>query len=99
MVLGGALGSGDSQSARKRHARASLSDIPHVQPTEHLPTNTLTFSSGDDPDLHYPHNDPLVVTLTIANYAVKWVLIDTGSSSNILFTPTFNQFRISKDRL
>ena len=64
-----------------------------------MPIETLTFSSNDDPDLHYPYEDPLVVTLTIANFVVKRVLIDTGSLSDILFTSTFDQLKISKDRL
>ena len=74
-------------------------DSTHVRPADCALTNTLIFSSGDDPDLHYPHNDPLVVTLTIANYSIKWVLIDIGSSSDILFTSAFDQLKISKGRL
>ena len=74
-------------------------DITHVRPTDHPPTDTLTFTSDDEPDFHYLHDNPQVVKLTIANYVVKWVLIDTGSSSNILFASAFDQFRISKDML
>ena len=65
----------------------------------HPLTDILTFSSSDVQCIDYPHDDPLVVTLTIANYAVKWVLIDTESSSHILLASTFDQLRISKDRL
>ena len=65
----------------------------------HSPADTLTFSSSDIQDIHYPHDDPLVVTLTIANYAVKRVLIDIRSLSNILFALAFDQFGIFKDRL
>ena len=35
----------------------------------------------------------------IANYAVKRVLIDTKSLSDILFALAFDQLKISKDRL
>ena len=63
----------------------------------HLPSDTLTFPASDIQDLHYPHDDPLVVTLTIANFAVKRVLIDTGSSSDIMFASTFDQLEISRD--
>ena len=55
-----------------------------------LPGDTLTFSTEDEQGIHYPHDDPLVVTLMIANYAVKRVLIDTGSSSDILFALAFD---------
>ena len=60
---------------------------------------TLTFSPEDEQGIHYPHDDPLVVTLTIANYAVKQVLIDTGSLSDILFASAFDQLGISRERL
>ena len=40
-----------------------------------------------------------MVTLTIANYAVKRVLIDTRSSSDILFASAFDQLGISRERL
>ena len=76
VVSGRTSGGGDSQSTRKRHARASQTDAVHVRPVNHPLTNNLTFSSNDIQGIHYPHDDPLVVTLTIANYAVKRVLID-----------------------
>ena len=74
-------------------------DIGHIQAASYLPSNTLTFSASDIEDLHYPHDDPLVITHTIANFAVKQVLIDTGSSSDIMFASAFDQLGISKDRL
>ena len=40
-----------------------------------------------------------MVKLNIANYLLKRVLIDTGSSSNILFVKAFDQLKISRDRL
>ena len=42
---------------------------------------------------------PLVVTLSIGNYPVKRVLIDTGTSSDILFAEAFDQLKISRERL
>ena len=64
----------------------------------HPPTDTLTFLSNDIQSIHYPHSDPLVVMLTIANYAVKRVLVDTGSSSDILFTVAFDHLGILRDQ-
>ena len=64
-----------------------------------MPFDTLTFSVSDIQDLHYPHDDPLVVILIITNYVVKRVLIDTRSSSDIMFASAFDQLGISRDRL
>ena len=69
----------------------------HIWPIGQTPIETLTFSSNDIQDIHYPHDDPLVVTLTIANYTVKRVLINTRSSSNIMFASAFDQFGITRD--
>ena len=40
VVSGGTSGDGDSQFAQKRHARASRSDITHILPVDHAPTDT-----------------------------------------------------------
>lgn len=44
-------------------------------------------------------DDPLVVTMTIDQCVVKRILVDTGSSVNVLFKNTFNQVEISWDRV
>ena len=40
-----------------------------------------------------------MVIVTIANFSVKRVLIDTSSSSDILFAEAFDKLGISRDRL
>ena len=40
-----------------------------------------------------------MVTITIVKFSVKRVLIDTGSSSNILLAKAFDQLSISRDKL
>lgn len=47
----------------------------------------------------YPHDDALVVTLLIANYTTRRVLVDNGSSTDILFGDSFTRMGISPDRL
>lgn len=57
----------------------------------------ITFS---DADFHAPdpeQDDPMVVTVEIARYGVSKVLVDQGSSINILYWKTFRQMDISKD--
>lgn len=38
-----------------------------------------------------PHNNALVMMVSICNYDVKRVLIDTGSSSNVMYLNAYNQ--------
>ena len=49
--------------------------------------------------LHHPHNDTIVITLAIANYTIRRVLIDNGSSADILYYPAFQQIRTNKELL
>ena len=59
----------------------------------------IIFTDVDARQLHYPHDDAIVITLTIANYTTRRVLVDNGSSTNILYYPAFQQVRINKELL
>ena len=45
----------------------------------------IVFIDEDARRLHHPHDDAIVITLAIANYMTKRVLIDNGSSADILY--------------
>ena len=47
----------------------------------------ITFTNENARQLHHPHDDAIVITLTITNYTTRRVLIDNGSSANILHYP------------
>ena len=49
--------------------------------------------------VHHPHDDAIVITLLIADYTTKRVLVDNGSSADILYYPTFQQIRLERDQL
>ena len=59
----------------------------------------IIFTDVDAKQLHYPHDDAIVITLTIATYTTRRVLVDNGSSTNILYYPVFQQVRINKELL
>lgn len=44
----------------------------------------LSFTKEDLEGVNVPHNNALVMMVSICNYDVKRVLIDTGSSSNVM---------------
>lgn len=51
---------------------------------------TITFSNED---FHTPNpyqDDPMVITIVIARYSIGKVLIDQGSSTNILYWKRFS---------
>ena len=59
----------------------------------------ISFTKEDARRLHHPHEDALVTNLTIANFNTQWVLVDNGSSANIIYYLAFQQIRIGKERL
>lgn len=46
-----------------------------------------------------PHDDMLVLTMLVANYTMRRILIDNGSSVDILFWNAFSKMGISVDQL
>ncbi|XP_014499371.1 uncharacterized protein LOC106760455 [Vigna radiata var. radiata] len=94
-ISGGFAGGGQSSSARKRSIR-TLRSIHAVE----VPKRTMLPITFTDEDFHAPdpeQDDPMVITVEIARYEVSKVLVDQGSSVNILYWKTFQQMDISED--
>ena len=60
---------------------------------------TIKFSEDDTRRLHHPHDDALVVSLQIGDYNMHRVLVNNGSSTDILYYLAFQQMRIDRERL
>ena len=54
----------------------------------------ITFTDEDAKRIHYPHDDAMVITLLIVDYTTRRVLVDNGSSADILYYPAFQQMRL-----
>ena len=94
MISGGFAGGGESSSALKAHLRSiRLAEMEEIQVVSKLPRleNTITFSDSDLEGCQHPHDDPLVVRAIVANTTVHRVLIDNGSSADIIFASAFAQ--------
>ncbi|GAV69249.1 hypothetical protein CFOL_v3_12750, partial [Cephalotus follicularis] len=59
----------------------------------------ITFSEADYEGVRFPHDDPVVVTLLVELFTMKRILIDSGSSADILYKHAFDQLRIPADQL
>ena len=47
----------------------------------------------------HPHDDPLVIRVVVANKKVRRVMIDNGSSVDIIFASTFDKMGIGREKL
>ncbi|KAF8081732.1 hypothetical protein N665_0869s0014 [Sinapis alba] len=57
-------------------------------PAKRAVETPIAFSELDLFDIDQPHNDPLIVELQIGTCEVSRVLIDTGSSVDLIFRQT-----------
>ena len=102
MISGLFAEGGESSSARKVHLcsirSAKIGEIQAVSKLPRLDTS-ITFSDLDLEGCQHPHDDPLVVRAVVANKTVHRVLVDNGSSADIIFASAFNKMGIGRERL
>ncbi|GAA0184382.1 hypothetical protein LIER_31670 [Lithospermum erythrorhizon] len=55
----------------------------------------LSFFKKDFEGIECPHEDPLLITLVIANFEVGHMLVDTGRSVDILFLDAYMKLGMS----
>ena len=101
MIVGGTAAIGSSKKARKTYLRM----VQNVQLTGLVPkiarreSPIIRFSEEDARRLHYLHDDALFVSIRVEDYNMHRVLVDNGSSADILYYPAFQQMGISRERL
>ncbi|XP_028088932.1 uncharacterized protein LOC114289402 [Camellia sinensis] len=74
--------------------RKVLSTQPTVKKGKWEAKNAITFSNKDLARLQNPHNGALVVALLVKNFDIKWILIDQGSSCEIMYYEAFKQLKV-----
>ena len=83
-------------SQRKKYARFVMS----VEVFEdHSPDVDITFTKEDLRDVVPHDNDPIVISLVTAERMVHRVMVDQGSSADVMFWPTFERLQLSPDQL
>ncbi|GAV77012.1 hypothetical protein CFOL_v3_20484 [Cephalotus follicularis] len=101
-ISGGVASGGDHKNARKAYGRQSLV-VQQVHHSKRLRTDgeeeAISFSEADYEGVRLPHNDPVVVTLMVELFTTKRILIDSGSSADILYKHAFDQLKIPVDQL
>ena len=91
MIVGGIAVAGSSKKAHKTY----LQMVQNVQLTGVVPKIArrggpiIGFLEKDARHLHHPHDDELVVSLSVEDYNMHRVLIDNDSLADILYYSAF----------
>ena len=100
-VIIGGTSTGQSLKFRKTYLKV----VQNVQLSRRSPRKSgaddpaTTFTDEDAERIHHPHDDAIVITLLIADYTTRRVLVDNGSSADILYYLAFQQMRLGQDQL
>ncbi|KAF4362506.1 hypothetical protein F8388_000669 [Cannabis sativa] len=74
--------------------KAGMSPLHRTSRKPDGPDVLLSFNRGEASNLEHPHDDALVITLDVAHVRMKLMLVDTGSSANILFAGVLKEMEI-----
>ncbi|GMN36611.1 hypothetical protein TIFTF001_042473 [Ficus carica] len=95
VIWGGSIYSGETVTAVKSHRRKATQPIAMIlfdNPIEH----SITFYRSEATSLSRPHDDALVLTLNVLNCEVGRILVDNGSSTDVLFLSTLREMELSE---
>uniref|UniRef100_A0A2N9GMX4 Uncharacterized protein n=1 Tax=Fagus sylvatica TaxID=28930 RepID=A0A2N9GMX4_FAGSY len=100
-IIGGPASGGTSRASRKAYARQVHNIMVVQRPPKNvrLDDQIISFSEEDARGTHQPHDDALVITINIAGFTTRRVMVDNGSSADILYLPAYQQMRLDKDKL
>ena len=73
-------------------------EVQEVSKIPRLDT-AMTFSDSYLEGCQHPHDDPLVIRAVVANKTIHRVLVDNGSSTDIIFASTFDKMGIGREKV
>ncbi|XP_024172011.1 uncharacterized protein LOC112178021 [Rosa chinensis] len=61
-----------------------------------FPPPVISFSASDTIGIQFPHRDALIISTQIADALVRRVMVDAGSSADVIFWEAFEQLGLDK---
>ena len=100
VIIGGSS-TGQSSKSKKAYLKVvqSIQLSGRSPRTRSTDEHAITFTNEDAERIHHPYDDAIVITLLIANYITRRVLMDNGSSADILYYPALQQMKLGRDQL
>ncbi|XP_010247996.1 PREDICTED: uncharacterized protein LOC104590920 [Nelumbo nucifera] len=82
--------------------KASVREIEHEYenpPKCPREEEVIYFIDDDAHRIQYPHNDAFVIKMLISDFKVKRILVDSGSSADIIFLEAFDMLKLEQKDL
>jgi len=95
-TVGGFAGGGHTSSARKRYVRSVMTTAKIERPKK---VSNIVFSSEDLKGVVPHEDDPIVLSVIMMGRNVHRVLVDQGSSVDVMFWNTYVGLQIPTDQL
>ena len=84
----------------KKACQRQVNNVHTIPPFKQRRMNQdMSFNEADAKGVKQPHNDPLVIMLNIEGFNTKRILVDNGSSADIIYVPAFQQLKLDPKRL
>jgi hypothetical protein len=92
VIAGGIASGGDTMRQSRSYSRAtSAHAILEMHKKRPRPEEAITFSEKDGTGVSQPHDDALVLSLKINTHRVRRILIDIGSSADVMYFDAFTK--------
>ncbi|XP_056694875.1 uncharacterized protein [Spinacia oleracea] len=105
VISGGSDICGLTSSAAKKINRGEPETVEEGQTEEEvtlhksLTAMAITFDDSDSVDTQREHHDGLVISLPIGNALIKRILVDNGSSANVLFLEALQEMGLEEKNI
>ena len=100
VISGGSEISGISHAGVKKSTWNAKHGLEAAKPKRLLlGTDEISFAAKEQEKVLTPHHDALVISFTVANCLVKRILVDNGSSGNIIFQAAYKDLGLEESAL
>ncbi|XP_013594417.1 PREDICTED: uncharacterized protein LOC106302455 [Brassica oleracea var. oleracea] len=100
VISGGSEISGISHAAAKKSTWNAKHGLEAAKPKRLLlGTDEISFTAKEQEKVLTPHHDTMFISLSVANCLVKMIMVDNGSSGNIIFQATYKDLGLDEGGL